>query len=151
MIAQANAKFDENGSFLSKRVNSRKGSETLLCDPSELDYIDISPKQIVSVSASLIPFLSHDDANRALMGSNMQRQAVPLVSPTAPIVGTGMEYKLAKDAGSVIVCKRSGTVMNSDAERIIVKVNDENSRKSTSDISADLYELKSSEDQTRTH
>ncbi|MEN8223380.1 MAG: DNA-directed RNA polymerase subunit beta [Acidobacteriota bacterium] len=142
VIAQANAKFDEKGSFLTKRVNSRKGSETLLCDPSELDYIDISPKQIVSVSASLIPFLSHDDANRALMGSNMQRQAVPLVTPTTPIVGTGMEYKLAKDAGSVIVCKRAGTVMNSDAERIIVKVDDENKKGATSDISADLYELK---------
>ncbi len=142
VIAQANAKFDENGNFLTKRINSRKDNETMLCDPSELDYIDISPKQIVSVSASLIPFLSHDDANRALMGSNMQRQAVPLVTPTAPIVGTGMEYKLAKDSGSVLVCKRSGTVMNSDAERIIVKVDESENEGSSSDMSADLYELK---------
>lgn len=142
IIAQANAKLDENRKFISKRVNSRKGSETILCDPSEIDYIDISPKQIVSVSAALIPFLSHDDANRALMGSNMQRQSVPLVNPETPIVGTGMEYKLTKDSGSVIVCKRSGVVMNADAERIIIKADPGNNGGDSSEITADLYELK---------
>ncbi|MCP4147979.1 MAG: DNA-directed RNA polymerase subunit beta [bacterium] len=142
VIAQANAKLDENGQFLSKRVNSRKGSETILADPNEIDFIDISPRQIVSVSASLIPFLSHDDANRALMGSNMQRQSVPLVAPEAPIVGTGMEHRLVEDSGIVICAKRAGTVMNADAERIIVKSDTEGNKGDFSEISADLYELK---------
>jgi DNA-directed RNA polymerase subunit beta len=141
VIAQANAKLDENGLFVSKRINSRKASETLLCDPAEIDYIDISPRQIVSVSASLIPFLSHDDANRALMGSNMQRQSVPLVSPETPIVGTGMEYKLVRDSGIVTLANRAGVVMNADAERVIVKADSEN-KGDFSEIGADLYELK---------
>ncbi|MCP5054558.1 MAG: DNA-directed RNA polymerase subunit beta, partial [bacterium] len=141
VIAQANAKLDENGVFTSKRVNSRKSSETLLFLPEEIDYIDISPRQIVSVSASLIPFLSHDDANRALMGSNMQRQSVPLVSPETPIVGTGMEYQLVKDSGIVVTAGRAGVVMNADAERIIVKADSEN-KGDFSEIGADLYELK---------
>ena len=143
VIAQANAKLDENGYFVTKRVSARKGTETVFIDPAKVDYMDISPKQIVSVSASLIPFLEHDDANRALMGSNMQRQAVPLVNPEAPIVGTGMEHKLIRDSGVGIVCKRSGVVMNSDAERIIIKTESENENKGDfTEISADLYELK---------
>ena len=143
VIAQANAKLDEKGNLISKRVNARKGTETVLIDPAKVEYMDISPKQIVSVSASLIPFLEHDDANRALMGSNMQRQAVPLVNPEAPIVGTGMEHKLILDSGVSIVCKRSGVVMNSDSERIIVRTESGNkNRDDFTEISADLYELK---------
>jgi DNA-directed RNA polymerase subunit beta len=141
VIAQANAKLDENGVFKTKRVNSRKSSETMLCAPEEINYIDISPRQIVSVSASLIPFLSHDDANRALMGSNMQRQSVPLVSPETPIVGTGMEYQLVRDSGIVITASRAGVVMNADAERVIVKADSDN-KGDFSEIGADLYELK---------
>jgi DNA-directed RNA polymerase subunit beta len=142
VIAQANAKLDEKGQFKAKRVNSRKGNETILSDPKEINYMDISPRQIVSVSASLIPFLSHDDANRALMGSNMQRQAVPLVSPEAPIVGTGMEHKLVEDSGIVVVARRPGIVMNADAERIIIKADSDENLGDFSEIGADLYELK---------
>jgi len=139
-IAQANAPLDEKGNLTSKKINARKGGETIIASPEEVEYIDISPKQIVSVSASLIPFLEHDDANRALMGSNMQRQAVPLVNPEAAIVGTGMEHKLVKDSGVVVVCKRAGVVMNADAERIIIKVDDENDEET--EMNADLYLLK---------
>ncbi len=142
VIAQANAKLDEKGYFTAKRVNSRKGSETILADPKEINYIDISPRQIVSVSASLIPFLSHDDANRALMGSNMQRQSVPLVNPEAPIVGTGMEHKLVEDSGIVVTATRTGTVVKADAERIIIKADSEDNTGDFSEIGADLYELK---------
>jgi DNA-directed RNA polymerase subunit beta len=142
IIAQANAKIDDKGKFINKRVNARKGSDTVLADPLEIDFMDISPKQIVSVSASLIPFLEHDDANRALMGSNMQRQAVPLVNPEAPLVATGMEHQLVKDSGCVVVCKRSGEVVNSDAERVIVRVDGSDKHDDFTEISADLYELK---------
>lgn len=142
VIAQANAKLDENGRFKAKRVNARKGSETILSDPKDIDYMDISPRQIVSVSASLIPFLSHDDANRALMGSNMQRQSVPLVNPETPIVGTGMEHKLVEDSGIVILARRAGTVMNADAERVIIKADSQDNTGDFSEIGADLYELK---------
>lgn len=142
VIAQANAKLDENGRFKAKRINARKGSETILAEPKDIDYMDISPRQIVSVSASLIPFLSHDDANRALMGSNMQRQSVPLVNPEAPIVGTGMEHKLVEDSGIVVLGRRAGTVMNADAERIIIKADSMDNTGDFSEIGADLYELK---------
>jgi DNA-directed RNA polymerase subunit beta len=141
VIAQANAKLDESGHLVSKRVNARKGTETVLIESEKVEYMDISPKQIVSVSAALIPFLEHDDANRALMGSNMQRQAVPLVNPEAPLVGTGLEHKLIKDSGVGVICKRSGVVVNSDSERVIVKVETENQGDFT-EISADLYEMK---------
>lgn len=142
VIAQANAKLDSQGCFTAKKVNARKGSETILADPLEVNYMDISPKQIVSVSAAMIPFLSHDDANRALMGSNMQRQSVPLVCPEAPIVGTGMEYKVVKDSGIVTVARRAGTVMNVDAERVIIKADRDEDASDFSEIGADLYELK---------
>ncbi len=142
VIAQANAKLDKNGRFTANRVNVREGSNTFLSEPSQVNYIDISPKQLVSVSAALIPFLEHDDANRALMGSNMQRQAVPLINPEAPIVGTGMEHQLIKDGGMDIICKRSGIVMNADAERIIIKTDSENDKSDFSEINSDLYELK---------
>jgi len=141
VIAQANAQLDENNVLISKRVNARKGNETILADPKEINYIDISPKQIVSVSASLIPFLAHDDANRALMGSNMQRQSVPLVCPETPFVGTGMEYKLVRDSGIVVTARRAGFVVNADAERVIVKADSDN-KGDFSEIGADLYELK---------
>ncbi|TFG80663.1 MAG: DNA-directed RNA polymerase subunit beta [Chrysiogenales bacterium] len=141
-IAQANAELDDNGRLVSKRVNARKEGETIQVDSSEVNFMDISPKQIVSSSAALIPFLENDDANRALMGSNMQRQAVPLINPEAAIVATGMEHRLIKDSGMVIVCRRSGVVMNADAERIIVRVDADNADESNfSEIQADLYEL----------
>jgi len=142
VIAQANAKLDEKGNFTAKKVTVREGNNTFLSDPMKVDYIDISPKQLVSVSAALIPFLEHDDANRALMGSNMQRQAVPLINPEAPIVGTGMEHQLIKDGGMDIICKRSGIVMNADAERLIIKTDNENDDSDFSEINSDLYELK---------
>ncbi|MCK4762089.1 MAG: DNA-directed RNA polymerase subunit beta [Candidatus Aminicenantes bacterium] len=141
VIAQANAKLDESGNFTAMKVVARCGGDNLFSDPQDIEYIDISPRQIVSVSASLIPFLSHDDANRALMGSNMQRQSVPLVNPEAPIVGTGMEHKLVEDSGIVMAGKRDGVVMNVDAERIIVKADTDN-RGDFTEISADLYEMK---------
>ncbi len=141
-IAQANAELDEKDRLVSKKIDARKAGETILVDPLEVNFMDISPKQIVSISAALIPFLENDDANRALMGSNMQRQAVPLINPEACIVGTGMEYRLIKDSGMVIVCRRSGVVMNADAERIIVRVDsDDADDLDFSEIRADLYEL----------
>jgi len=110
IIAQANAQLDEQGRFVQRRVNARKAGNFIFAPKDEVDFIDISPKQLVSVAASLIPFLEHDDANRALMGSNMQRQAVPLVRPEAPLVGTGMESVTARDSGAVVICRRSGIV-----------------------------------------
>jgi len=109
-IAQANAPIDEKGNFRSNRVSARKGGDYVTRDPAEIQYMDVSPKQVISVATSLIPFLEHDDANRALMGSNMQRQAVPLVFPEPPIVGTGMEGKTAYDSGVLAKARRSGTV-----------------------------------------
>jgi len=143
-IAQANTELDEGGRLVAKKVDARKaGGEMLQVDPQEVDFMDISPKQIVSISAALIPFLENDDANRALMGSNMQRQAVPLINPEAAIVATGMEHRLIKDSGMVVVCRRPGVVMNADAERIIVKVDgDQPDENDFADVQADLYELK---------
>ena len=98
------------------------GGSTILAPREQIDYIDVSPKQLVSVAASLIPFLENDDANRALMGSNMQRQAVPLLRAESPIVGTGMEYVTARDSGAVVVCRRGGVVDSVDSRRIIVRI-----------------------------
>ena len=121
IIAQANAIIDDNGNFTEPKVLVRgRLNEVEYVDPSEVDYMDVSPKQIVSVSAACIPFLEHDDANRALMGANMQRQAVPLLRPQAPIVGTGLEHRAAVDAGDVIVNEFNGTVEEVSAERIVV-------------------------------
>ncbi len=122
VIAQANAALDEDGRLVGPRVTVRHGSEIKLVRPEEVDFMDVSPKQIVSVATALIPFLEHDDANRALMGSNMQRQAVPLLTTEAPLVGTGMEYRAAVDSGAVVVCKRDGVVETVTAEEIVVKV-----------------------------
>ncbi len=124
IVAQANATLDEEGSFISNRIPSRHGHETLVVSPEKVDYMDVSPKQVVSVATALIPFLENDDANRALMGSNMQRQAVPLLKTEAPFVGTGMEYKAAKDSGVVIVAKNGGTVQKVTATEIIVKTDE---------------------------
>ena len=141
-IAQANADIGEDGAILHERVNARKSGNFILAEREGVEYIDVSPKQLVSVAASLIPFLEHDDANRALMGSNMQRQAVPLLRTDAPYVGTGMEYITAKDSGAVVTCKRSGVVDSVDATRIIVRVEGEGeSDKPFKDAGVDIYTL----------
>jgi len=141
-IAQANAVVDENGYLVNEKVIARSGGEFVLIDRDKIDYIDVSPKQVVSVAAALIPFLEHDDANRALMGSNMQRQAVPLLRSEAPIVGTGLEEAVARDSGSVIVCRRSGVVDTVDARRIIVRVEAVDvDGKRPRDFGADIYQL----------
>jgi DNA-directed RNA polymerase subunit beta len=124
VIAQANALLDGNGHFLEERVEVRTHLGFSEMAPDQVDLIDVSPKQIVSVAASLIPFLEHDDANRALMGSNMQRQAVPLVRPEVPLVGTGMESKTAVDSGQVVVCRQDGEVVSSTARAITVRYDD---------------------------
>ncbi len=120
-IAQANAPLDEQGKFVLNRVKSRFKGEFPIVPPHDVHYMDVAPAQIVSAAAALIPFLEHDDANRALMGSNMQRQAVPLLVPEAPIVGTGMEYKIARDSRSVILAEDNGVVEYADSKKIVVK------------------------------
>jgi DNA-directed RNA polymerase subunit beta len=120
-IAQANADLTVDGYFVSDRVESRRGrGEFPIVAPDQVDYMDVSPKQVVSVATALIPFLEHDDANRALMGANMQRQAVPLLKPSSPIVGTGVEHQGARDSGQVVVAKASGTVVSVTSRQIIV-------------------------------
>ena len=140
IIAQANAKVADNGKFLNDRVNCRQAGNFILAERSKVDFIDVSPKQLVSVAASLIPFLENDDANRALMGSNMQRQAVPLLRARAPYVGTGMEYITARDSGACIVARRSGTVDYVDSQRIVVRVEGENESMSR-EMGADIYPM----------
>jgi DNA-directed RNA polymerase subunit beta len=122
VIAQANAVIDADGRLVGPRVVARHGHENKMVRPDEVDYVDVSPKQIVSVATALIPFLEHDDANRALMGSNMQRQAVPLLQNEAPRVGTGVEYRAAVDSGAVVVCRRAGEVEEVSGDRVVVKV-----------------------------
>ncbi len=124
VVAKASTKLDDNGRILDEFVNCRCNGEIILAKPDEVNYIDVSPKQLVSVAASLIPFLENDDANRALMGSNMQRQAVPLLRPDAPLVGTGMESVVARDSGSTVVARRDGVVVQADANRIVIRSND---------------------------
>src|SRR3989442_3074810 len=121
VIAQANAEIDRNGKFVQERVSARKGGEFRMVAPEELNYMDVSPKQLVSVAASLIPFLENDDANRALMGSNMQRQAGPLLQPEAPLVGTGTGPVATPDSGAVIVAKRPRVLEYGSADRILVR------------------------------
>ncbi|MFL0685936.1 MAG: DNA-directed RNA polymerase subunit beta [Algoriphagus aquaeductus] len=120
-IAQANAPLDENGSFINEKVKARFEGDFPVLEPTEISYMDVAPNQIVSVAASLIPFLEHDDANRALMGSNMQRQAVPLLKPEAPIVGTGLEAKAAIDSRALIIAEADGVVDYVDAKKIRIK------------------------------
>jgi DNA-directed RNA polymerase subunit beta len=131
IIAQANAPIDEQGRFLGERVKSRERGEFPVIAPSAIHYMDVAPAQIVSAAAALIPFLEHDDANRALMGSNMQRQAVPLLVPQNPIVGTGMEAKIARDSRSVILAEDNGIVEYSDSKKVIVKYDVEESAPET--------------------
>ena len=139
VIAQANAELDKNGRFVDALVSVRHKNEFTLADPSTINYMDVSPRQIVSVAASLIPFLEHDDANRALMGSNMQRQAVPTLRSEAPLVGTGMERTVAVDSGVTVVATRGGTVDSVDASRIVVRVNDDETEAGESGV--DIYNL----------
>ena len=121
-VAQANEPLDENGRFVNSKVTARHRDEFLEVNASDADYMDVSPKMLVSVATAMIPFLENDDANRALMGSNMQKQAVPLLKTDSPIVGTGMEYKAAVDSGTVILAKRAGTVVKVDAQKIEIAV-----------------------------
>ncbi len=137
-IAQANTKLDKNGKIIEDLVSCRQNLNFLLSKPDTIDYIDVSPKQLVSVAASLIPFLENDDANRALMGSNMMRQAVPLLKPESPLVGTGIESDVALDSGVTIVAKRDGIVDKIDGKRIVIKVTEETE---FSESGVDIYNL----------
>ena len=138
-IAQANAQLDSDGRFVNDLASTRQSGEYMLTAPENIDYIDVSPKQLVSVAASLIPFLENDDANRALMGSNMQRQAVPLLKAEAPYVGTGIEEIVARDSGAAIVAKRGGIIDQVDAMRIVVRVTDD---LEPGDPGVDIYRLR---------
>jgi len=141
-IAQANVELDENGRIVNDLVNARQAGNFVLKQREEIEYMDVSPKQLVSVAASLIPFLENDDANRALMGSNMQRQAVPLLRAEAPFVGTGMEKVTARDSGAVVICKRAGVVDSVDSERIIVRVEGNvHEGQLSREVGADIYTL----------
>ncbi|MCD4654252.1 DNA-directed RNA polymerase subunit beta [bacterium] len=141
-IAQASAPIDDTGKLKGNRINCRSGGEPLLAAPDSVDYMDISTKQLVSVSTSLIPFLEHDDANRALMGSNMQRQAVPLLRTDAPFVGTGMEHLAVRDSGIVVRAKRPGVVEAVNANRIIIRADDNlDPDAPTQDSPVDIYAL----------
>jgi DNA-directed RNA polymerase subunit beta len=142
-IAQANVELDEKGRIVAELCNARQAGNFVLKHRDEIEYIDVSPKQLVSVAASLIPFLENDDANRALMGSNMQRQAVPLLRADAPYVGTGMERVTARDSGAVVLCKRAGVVDSVDSERIIVRVEGGPAHEGqlSREVGADIYQL----------
>jgi DNA-directed RNA polymerase subunit beta len=139
VIAQANASLDEGGRLVDELVSCRYQNEFTLSTPDRIQYMDVSPKQIVSVAASLIPFLEHDDANRALMGSNMQRQAVPTLRAEKPLVGTGMERTVARDSGVCVVALRGGVVESVDAARVVVRVNDDETE--AGEPGVDIYNL----------
>ena len=136
VIAQANVLLDKNNKFVDDLVAVRHANEFELMSPDRIDLMDVSPQQVVSIAASLIPFLEHDDANRALMGSNMQRQAVPVLRAEKPLVGTGLETVVARDSGVCIVAKNSGVVESVDASRIVVRVTDKKSK-----TASDVYNL----------
>ncbi|HET9297486.1 MAG TPA: DNA-directed RNA polymerase subunit beta, partial [Candidatus Binatia bacterium] len=138
VIAQANAPIDARGVFTLDLVSARKGGEFVMARPEEVNFMDVSPNQLVSVAASLIPFLENDDANRALMGSNMQRQAVPLLRTEAPLVGTGMEKVVARDSGVTVVAKRDGVIESVDSTRIVVKADKASGAR---DTGVDIYNL----------
>jgi DNA-directed RNA polymerase subunit beta len=137
-IAQANAPVDGRGFFSGELISARKGGEFIMVRPQEVQLMDVSPTQLVSVAAALIPFLEHDDANRALMGSNMQRQAVPLLRTEAPLVGTGMEQVVARDSGATVVATRSGVVESVDSARIVIKAD---ASAAPGDVGVDIYAL----------
>src|SRR5947209_8563200 len=141
-IAQANVVMDEEGNLVHDRVIARQSGDFVSIEKEKVDFIDVSPKQLVSVAASLVPFLENDDANRALMGANMQRQSVPLLRTESPLVGTGMENVVAKDSGAVVSCKRGGVVDLVDSNRIIVRVESEDQETGeTKEFGADIYQL----------
>jgi len=139
VIAQANAKIDGKGKLADELVSCRNRNEFMLSSPDKIQYMDVAPAQIVSVAASLIPFLEHDDANRALMGSNMQRQAVPCLRPEKPLVGTGVERTAAVDSGTAVMARRGGKVDYVDASRIVVRVND--TETAAGEVGVDIYNL----------
>ncbi len=139
VIAQANAKVDSKGKMVEDFIPCRHQNEFTLSTPDKIDYMDVSPSQIVSVAASLIPFLEHDDANRALMGSNMQRQAVPVLKAEKPLCGTGLELTVARDSGVTVVAQRGGVIDSVDASRIVVRVNDNETEPGESGV--DIYNL----------
>lgn len=141
IIGQANIQLDENGNLVNERNAARQKGEFITADRMEIQYMDVSPKQLVSVAASLIPFLENDDANRALMGSNMQRQSVPLLRADAPYVGTGMEKVAARDSGAVVIARRDGVVDFVDSERIIVKADHQVDGTISREVTADIYSL----------
>jgi DNA-directed RNA polymerase subunit beta len=142
IIAQANAELDAKGRFVSEIVSARQGGDFILSPAEKVDYMDVSPKQLISVATSLIPFLENDDANRALMGSNMQRQAVPLLLCDAPLVGTGMEGIVARDSGAVIIAENDGEVISADASRIVVRADrGKKSGKRVVEPKVDIYSL----------
>ena len=138
-IAQANEPLDDKGRFANELVSSRKGGEFVMSMRDDIEFIDVSPKQLVSVATALIPFLENDDANRALMGSNMMRQAVPLIRSEAPLVGTGMEDPVARDSGATVVARRTGIIDQVDATRIVVRATDEDT--AHTDTGVDIYNL----------
>jgi DNA-directed RNA polymerase subunit beta len=138
VIGQANARLDEKGRFLEDLVEARQGGQYVMVTPDKIDYLDVSPSQLVSVAASLIPFLEHDDANRALMGSNMQRQAVPLLTSSTPLIGTGMEGVVARDSGVTVVARRAGQVEDVDSTRVVIRATDGNG---SGDSPVDIYKL----------
>ncbi len=139
-IAQANVEIDDKNRIVRERISARHEGNFVFVEKEKIEYVDVSPKQLVSVAASMIPFLENDDANRALMGSNMQRQAVPLVRSEAPLVGTGMEYIAARDSGAVVLSRRDGVVESVDSERIIVRVSSDNGDQEK-DVGVDIYKL----------
>ena len=139
VIAQANAQIDEDGKFIDELVSCRQEGEFILSNKDTIDLMDVSPQQLVSVASSMIPFLENDDANRALMGSNMMRQAVPLIKPEAPLVGTGMERIVAQDSGSTVIAHRAGFVDQVDANRIVIRVSEKKYQKNQSRV--DIYNL----------
>src|SRR5258706_5449003 len=138
-VAEANAEIDGKGKLTGDLITCRFSGDVLLVSPDKVDYIDVSPKQLVSVAAALIPFLENDDANRALMGSNMQRQAVPLIKAEAPLVGTGMEEVVARDSGAAIAARRTGVVDQVDATRIVIRATEESD---PSKPGVDIYRLR---------
>ena len=137
-VAQANSELNDKGGFVNNLVSCRKGGENLMAQPDGIEFMDVSPKQIVSVAASLIPFLENDDANRALMGSNMMRQAVPLLKAEAPLVGTGMESTVARDSGAAVAARRSGVVVQVDANRIVIRATEQ---VSADEAIVDIYKM----------
>ena len=139
VICQANSELDDEGRLTQELVSARENGETVMVSPERVQYMDVSPLQVVSAAASLIPFLEHDDANRALMGSNMQRQGVPCLRPEKPVVGTGVERTVAVDSKTAVQAKRGGVVDYVDANRVVIRVNDDENI--PGEVGVDIYNL----------